>query len=173
MAALRSKVFGPDAFVASDDLYSHLRQQRRDFDFYGLTEDPKIHDLVLAVQKSVLDHLLHPVVLKRISDSRQYGNQYPLSDVVEDLTNAIFSDDMPSSVSTFRQNLQLEYVNRLVGMVSGDTKAQFDYLSQSTALHNLRQIERALRSSPGNDTETRAHRANIIYTIGQGLDTGV
>ena len=172
MAALRSKVFGPDAFVASDDLYSHLRQQRRDFDFYGLTEDPKIHDLVLAVQKSVLDHLLHPVVLKRISDSRQYGNQYPLSDVVEDLTNAIFSDDMPSSVSTFRQNLQLEYVNRLVGMVSGDTKAQFDYLSQSTALHNLRQIERALRSSPGNDTETRAHRANIIYTIEQGLDTG-
>ena len=79
---------------------------------------------------------------------------------------------MPNSVSTFRQNLQLEYVNRLVGMVSGDTKAQFDYLSQSTALHNLRQIERALRSSPGNDTETRAHRANIIYTIEQGLDTG-
>ena len=173
MAALRSKVFGPDAFAGSDDLYSHLRQQRRSFDFYGATEDPKPHELVLAVQKSVLDHLLHPVVLRRISDSRQYGNQYPLGDVVEDLTNAIFGDDMPRSVNTYRQNLQLEYVNRLVAMVSGDAKANFDYLSQSAALHNLRQIERSLRSNPGVDTETQAHRANILYTIERGLDSSV
>ena len=172
MATLRSKVFAPDAFAGSDDLYSHLRQQRRSFDFYGATEDPKPHELVLAVQKSVLDHLLHPVVLRRISDSRQYGNQYPLGDVVEDLTNAVFGDDMRSSVNTFRQNLQLEYVNRLVAMVSGDAKANFDYLSQSTALHNLRQIERSLRSNPGVDTETQAHRVNILYTIERGLDTG-
>lgn len=170
MAALRSKVFGPDAFAGSDDLYSHLRQQRRSFDFYGATEDPKPHALVLAVQKSVLDHLLHPVVLRRISDSRQYGNQYPLGDVVEDLTNAIFGDDLSRSVNTYRQNLQLEYVNRLVAMVSGDAKANFDYLSQSAALHNLRQIERSLKSNPGVDTETQAHRANILYTIEQGLD---
>ena len=172
MAALRSEVFGPDAFAGSDDLYSHLRQQRRSFDFYGATEDPKPHELVLAVQKSVLDHLLHPVVLRRVSDSRQYGNQYPLGDVVEDLTNAIFSDDLPRSVNTYRQNLQLEYVNRLVAMVSGDAKAQFDYLSQSTALHNLRQIERSLKSNPGVNRETQAHRANILYTIERGLETG-
>ena len=57
-------------------------------------------------------------------------------------------------------------------MLSGDAKANFDYLSQSTALHNLRQIERSLRSNPGVDTETQAHRANILYTIERGLDTG-
>jgi hypothetical protein len=171
MAQLRSKVFGPSAFAGSEDLYAHLRQQRRDFDFYGLTEDPKPHELVLTVQKNVLDHLLHPIVLRRITDSRQYGNQYPLGEVVEDLTNAIFSEDLTSSVNTFRQNLQLEYVNRLVNMVSGDTKAQFDYLSQSAALHNLRQIERALKSNPGNNTETRAHRAYILHTIERGLDS--
>ena len=171
MAALRHQVFAPNAFTGSADLYSHLRQQRRDFDFYGLTEDPKLHELVLAVHKAVLDHLLHPVVLRRISDSRQYGNQYPLGSVVEDLTNAIFSDDMPRSVNTYRQNLQLEYVNRLIAMVSGETKVQFDYLSQSTALHNLRQIESALKGNRGVDRETRAHRANILYTIGRGLDT--
>ena len=171
MAALRSKIFAPDAFAGSEGLFSHLRQQRRNFNFYGLTEDPKLHELALATHKSVLDHLLHPVVLKRITDSRQYGNQYPLVDVVEDLTNAIFSDDMPRSVNTYRQNLQLEYVNRLVAMVSGDSKAQFDYLSQSTALKNLRDIERALKSNPGVNTETRAHRANILYTIERGLDS--
>ena len=171
MAALRRQVFAPNAFAGSADLYSHLRQQRRYFDFYGLTEDPKLHELMLAVHKAVLDHLLHPVVLRRISDSRQYGNEYPLGRVAEDLTNAIFSDDMPRSVNTYRQNLQLEYVNRLIAMVSGETKAQFDYLSQSTALHNLRQIENTLKGNRGVDAETRAHRANILYTIARGLDT--
>jgi len=171
MAALRQQVFAPNAFAGSSDLYSHLRQQRRYFDFYGLTEDPKLHELMLAVHKSVLDHMLHPVVLRRISDSRQYGNQYQLGSVIEDLTNAIFSDDMSRSVNTYRQNLQLEYVNRLIAMVSGETKVQFDYLSQSTALHNLRQIEGTLKGNRGVDVETRAHRANVLYTIGRGLDS--
>ena len=169
MAALRSEIFAPNALAGSADLYSHLRQQRRNFNFYGLTEDPKLHELMLAIHKSVLDHLLHPVVLRRITDSRQYGNQYLLVDVVEDLTNAIFSDDMPRSVNTYRQNLQLEYVNRLIAMVSGDTKAQFDYLSQSAALQNLRMIEDAVTDNPGIDVETRAHRSNILYTIERGL----
>ncbi len=172
MAALSDEVFAPDAFAGSEELFSQLRQQRRDFDFYGLTEDPKPHELVLAVQKSVLDHLMHPVVLKRISDSREYGNDYPLGDVFGDLTDAIFEEDMLRAVNTYRQNLQLEYVNRLVAMVSGDTKAQFDYLSQSVALYNLRQIEREMRANPGIGTETRAHRANILYTIERGLDAG-
>ncbi len=127
--------------------------------------------MVLTVHKAVLDHMLHPVVLRRITDSRQYGNQYRLGSVVEDLTNAIFSDDMPRSVNTYRQNLQLEYVNRLIAMVSGDTKAQFDHVSQSTALQNLRQIESTLKGNRGIDAETRAHRANIVYTIERGLDT--
>ena len=171
MVALRQRVFAPNAFSGSADLYNHLRQQRRSYDFYEVTEDPKLHELMLTVHKAVLDHLLHPVVLTRISDSRQYGNQYSLGDFVEDLSNAIFSDDLPRSVNTYRQNLQLEYVNRLIAMVSGDTKAQFDYLSQSTALHNIRQIESMLTANRGADAETRAHRANILYTIRRGLDT--
>ncbi len=171
MAALRRHVFAANAFAGSADLYNHLRQQRRSFDFYEVTEDPKLHELMLTIHKAVLDHLLHPTVLRRISDSRQYGNQYQLGSFVEDLSNAIFSDDMPRSVNTYRQNLQLEYVNRLIAMVSGETKAQFDYLSQSTALHNLRQIESTLTANRGVDAETRAHRANILYTIRRGLDT--
>ena len=171
MQALRQKVFAPDAFAGSAELYSHLRQQRRSYDFYGNNEDPKLHELVLTVQKSVLDHLMNPVVLRRITDSRLYGNEYPLGSVAGDLTDAIFSDDLQRSVNTYRQNLQLEYVNRLVAMVSGDSKAQFDYLSQSTALHNLRQIENTLKGNRGMDAETRAHRGNILYTIEQGLKT--
>ena len=90
--------------------------------------------------------------------------------MLPDLTAAIFDADAGENVNTFRQNLQLEYVNRLAAMVGSDAKAQFDYVSQSAALHNLRQIERVLSSNPGVDKETRAHRANVVYTIKRSLD---
>jgi uncharacterized protein DUF4953/uncharacterized protein DUF5117 len=170
MSSLRKHVFAADSFGGSGDLYSHLRAQRRSFDFFGVTEDPKLHALLLTMHKAVLDHLLHPVVLARITDSRQYGNRYQLGNVIEDLTEAIFGDDLQRNVNTYRQNLQLEYVNRLLAMVSGEGKAKFDYPSQSVALYNLRKIENTLTGNRGSDAETRAHRANILYTIKRGLD---
>lgn len=169
MNALRDHVFAPDAFQAADDLYNHLRQQRRDFDFYEITEDPKLHDLVLAVQRGVLDHLMHPVVQKRITDSRLYGNDYDLSAVMNDLTNTIFASDLHTNVNTFRQNLQLDYVNRLLAMVSGETKATYDNVAQSTALAKLRRIDNMLDGNRGVNAETRAHRENVRYTIRRGL----
>jgi hypothetical protein len=36
-------------------------------------------------------HILHPVTLQRITNSRLYGNQYAVADVMNDLTRAIFS----------------------------------------------------------------------------------
>jgi hypothetical protein len=170
MNVLRDHVFAPDAFRATDDLYSHLRQQRRGYDFWEVTEDPKLHDIVLAVQGGVLDHLMHPVVQKRITDSRLYGNGYDLTAVMNDLTNAVFAADLRTNVNTFRQNLQLDYVNRLLAMVSGETKAGYDNVAQSTALYNLHRIEVMLDNNRGTNEETRAHRDNVLYTIRRGLD---
>jgi len=169
MNVLRDHVFAPDAFRANEDLYSHLRQQRREFDFYPTTEDPKLHDVMLAVQGGVLEHLMHPVVQKRVTDSRLYGNEYDLAAVMNDLTIAIFGADLRSSVNTFRQNLQLDYVNRLLAMVSGETKAGYDNVAQSTALFNLHRIESMLDGNRGPNEETRAHRENVLYTIRRGL----
>ena len=169
MNALRDHVFAPDVFRAPDDLYNHLRQQRRGLDFYETTEDPKIHDVMLAVQRGILDHLMHPVVQKRITDSRLYGNEYELAAVMNDLTDAVFAGDLRGNVNTFRQNLQLDYVNRLLAMVSGDSKSGYDNIAQSTALYNLRRIQSMLEGNRGPDEETRAHRENVLYTIRRGL----
>ncbi|HEX2723862.1 MAG TPA: zinc-dependent metalloprotease, partial [Gemmatimonadaceae bacterium] len=114
MASLAKNVFAPNAFTSSADLYSHLQMQRRGFGFFGTPEDPKLHDRVLQIQRNVLSHVLAPRVQTRITDSRLYGNEYPLSEVMADLTAAIFDADARGNVNTFRQNLQLEYVNRLV-----------------------------------------------------------
>ena len=69
MAALADHLFAPNAFEVDGALWRHTAPQRRGFSHFGSTEDAKIHSAVLNGQQQVLDHLLHPVVLKRIVDT--------------------------------------------------------------------------------------------------------
>jgi hypothetical protein len=171
MASLAKNVFAPSAFNAPSNLYSHLQMQRRGFDFFGTPEDPKIHDRVLTAQKGVLNHLLHPRVMTRITDSRLYGNEYPLAEVMSDLTSAIFDADVSGNVNTFRQNIQMEYVNRLAAIITAPTKAPYDYASQSAALASLRSIQSKLAGKGGANAETMAHTRNVQFTIQKALKT--
>ena len=167
MDALASHLFAPAALSASQDLYAHLQQQRRLWNFYGETEDPKVHEWLLAIQRGVLSHLLHPKVMTRITDSRLYGNEYQLANMMEDLTTAIFSEDIRGDVNTFRQNLQIEYVSQLTDIVTDDGH---DYPSQSMSLYQLRSIERMLRIKRRGNIETRAHTGNVLYIIQRALE---
>jgi hypothetical protein len=171
MASLAKNVFAPTAFSAPANLYAYLQMQRRGFDFFGTPEDPKIHDRVLTTQKSVLAQLLNPRVMTRVTDSRMYGNQYPLSEVMSDLTSAIFDADARANVNTFRQNLQMEYVNRLVAIITAPTKNNYDYPSQSAALASLRSIQSKLSGKSGVNAETAAHTRNVLFTIEKALKT--
>ena len=171
MAALAKNVFAPTAYNSPSGLYSYLQMQRRGFGFFGTPEDPRIHDRVLQMQRNVLAHLLAPKVQTRITDSRLYGNEYPLAEVMADLTSAIFDSDARSNVNTFRQNVQMEYVNRLVAMISAPTKAPFDYPSQSAALASLRSIQAKLAGKSGVNAETSAHTRNVLFTIEKALKT--
>ncbi|HVF40621.1 MAG TPA: zinc-dependent metalloprotease, partial [Gemmatimonadaceae bacterium] len=169
MNNLTKLVFAPTAFAAPQGLYNYLQMQRRGFNFFGQPEDPKIHERVLTTHRNVLNHLLHPRVMTRITDSRMYGNQYPLAEVMSDLTAAIFEADARGNVNTFRQNLQLEYVNRLVAIITAPTKAPYDYPSQSAALASLRSIQRMLSSKPAANAETVAHTRHVLFAIEKAL----
>lgn len=171
MASLAKNVFAPGSFNSPANLYAYLQMQRRGFDFFGTPEDPKIHDRVLTIQKGVLTELLNPRVMTRITDSRMYGNDYPLAEVMSDLTSAIFDADARANVSTFRQNLQMEYVNRLVAIISAPTKSNYDYPSQSAALASLRSIQSKLAGKSGVNAETSAHTKNVLFTIEKALKT--
>jgi hypothetical protein len=112
MKALSDYVFAPKAFDLPADLYQYLQYQRRGFS--GGNEDPKIHERVLNIQQGIFAHILSANVLKRISDGGLYGNQYGVSEMMNDLTIAIFNADAQTAVNGFRQNLQLAYVNNLI-----------------------------------------------------------
>lgn len=171
MAFLARRVLAPEAFQDSPELLRHLQQQRRDFDFYGTTEDPKIHELALSIQKGVLDHLLHPVVLRRMTDTTLYGNEYPVTDMMTDLTAAVFDADMSGKVNGFRQNLQSEYVGRLVAMMAPDNAGGYDQPSRAMALYILQDLRRRLAAKTAGDPGTRAHTAALLHTIDQALET--
>jgi len=170
MQALADIVFSPTAFAIPPALYASLQPQPRQFDFMGKTEDPKIHEQVLAAQRAALDHLMNPVVLKRLTDTRLYGNQYPVAAMMTDLTDAIFEADLKSDVNTFRQALQVEYVGRLASMVSGDARAALDAPSQSIATHELQRLGKSLDRKRNGDLETRAHTAHLLLLIDRALD---
>ncbi len=170
MAALAENLFAPDAWSASPDLLAHLAMQRRGFDFFAGTEDPKIHERALNAQRGVLNHLLHPVVLERITDTRLYGNEYPLPEMMSDLTDAIFAADRATNVNTFRQNLQVEYIDRLARIAIDDDDNRYDFIARGAALANLRRVDSML-AGRGGDAETRAHTAHVRYLIAKALDT--
>ena len=144
--------------------------QRRGFDHFGYTEDPKLHAMVLDIQKDLLDHVMHPVVLQRITDTQSYGNDYSVVEMLGDLTAAVFSADLGGDVSSFRQNLQIEYVRRLLDIVDKQAGARYDNVARGVALDRLRWVEGQMTRNRGGDAATAAHRAHILYRIERGLD---
>ncbi|TBN00458.1 DUF5117 domain-containing protein [Hyunsoonleella flava] len=166
MNALSKYVFAPDAFDAPNDLYNYLASQRRGFNFRS-PEDPKIHSRVLGMQKRVLSHLLHYNTLQRITDSELYGNAYKLSSMMTDLNNAIFKADIYGSVNTFRRNLQLEYTEMLLEMITGKTSSRYAHNAKSMALYNLKRIR--TMAAPSGNIASRAHKEHLRTLIDNGL----
>jgi hypothetical protein len=168
MNTLSAHLFAPDAFDTSHDVYNYLQIQRRGFNFFSSSEDPKIHDQVLGMQSNVLAHLLHPNTMKRITDSRTYGNTYNVAEMVGDLTSAIFDADASGNVNTFRQNLQIQYVTGLIAVIGSD---DHDRIAKSAALYNLQNIREMMASKTNSNTESMAHAAHIELAISKALDS--
>jgi hypothetical protein len=165
---LARHAFAPNAWDSPDGVVERLMMRRRGFDFFSGTEDPKIHDRVLNAQRGILNHLLHPVTLQRMTDSRLYGNSYTVAEMMTELTTAVFAADAQTNVNTFRQNLQFEYVRRMVDIYGSRTH---DHVARSAALHNLRRIETMMAGRRGGDLETKAHAQHVLHTIRKALET--
>ncbi|WP_025742244.1 zinc-dependent metalloprotease [Aquimarina pacifica] len=162
MQALNQYVFAPNAYDAPSDLYNYIAMQRRGFNFFFATEDPKIHNLVLGHQTQILNHLLHHNTLQRIIDSELYGNTYTLSEFMTDLNNAIFAADSSGSINTYRQNLQSEYVKKLISILEHPeqetfSKIEYPNAAKSMALYNLKKVKTLVSNMSGN-TLTKAHK---------------
>lgn len=157
MASLRDNLFAPNAYDAMAPLYSNMQRQRRSFNNFGKNEDPKVHDMVLKAQRSVLSHILHKNTLTRISDTELYGNDYPLEMVFADLTDAMFEDDMKGDVNSFRRNLQVVYVDHLIKIAGLEKASPHTTFAKAVATFELERIQGGLDMAAG-DQATKIHR---------------
>ena len=150
--------------LLQEDILPYLQKQRRGF---SISSDPTIHQRVLTYQNRLLDHLLHPKVLMRISNSTLYGNNYKLPYFMIDLRNSIFQSDFNTNITSIRQNLQINYVKRLLAIIS--EKSVYDNLSKSSAFYNLNWLKNNLDLNTG-DLSSRQHKSYLVYLITESLD---
>jgi len=169
--ALDTYLFAPTAFNFSQSILMRLQSQRRGFNHMSQTEDPKIHDLVMGMQKNILNQLLHKNVLKRLTDSGLYGNKYSLDEFMSDLTTAIYKDDMRGDVNTFRQNLQTEYTQQLINVMKPEKTSTYGHHVQAAAFKNLNDIKNFIRKQTGVSSATKTHRMYIDHLVQKALDS--
>ena len=169
MNAIKKYALAPDAFKEGDDLYRFLQPQRRGFNFFSSTEDPKIHDRWMNIQRAALAHIMHPTVTKRLTDAGLYGNKYSVAECFGDLTDGVFTADRYKAVSTNRQNLQVYYVESLAKIIG--EKSKYDTHTKAAAYKQLKDIKAINASASKPDESTKAHRAYLAFLIEKALDS--
>lgn len=170
VSVLNKYVFAPNAFANDAPVFPYLQPQRRGFNQAMGGDDYKITSTVLNQQISgALSHILHPITLQRITNSRLYGNQYSVADVLNDLTTGIFAADLKTNVNVYRQYLQTSYVKALLGIM--DSKMSiYDDVAKAGALNTVKKIKAQMMTALSTNEETKAHRANIVYLINSALE---
>ncbi|BAV08723.1 protein of unknown function [Filimonas lacunae] len=168
IAILNKYVFAPDAFDADAQVFPYLQLQRRGFNQPYSGEDYKITGTLLNIQTyGALAHILSPVTLQRITNSRLYGNQYSIADIMSDLTKGIFDADIQTNVNVYRQYLQSVYVKGVIQIAADNTPV--DDIAKAGARYTLKKLRTRLATATSTNEETKAHRNNLIYLIDNAL----
>jgi len=170
MEILSKYAFAPNAFDADTQVFPYLQPQRRGFNQAGTGDDFKITGNILNTQVfGALAHILHPATLQRITNSRLYGNQYSVADVMNDLLKACFDADMKGNVNVFRQNLQTTFVKAAADIID-PTKTQYDDVAKAAALNTLKKLKTQLAGAVSTNEDSRAHRGSLLFRINNALE---
>ena len=167
--------FDSSNLIVPADIASKMQRERRSFDFFGKTEDPKIHSMILKGQKRVIKHFTNSRVLKRLTDSSLYGNKYLPSELLDDLTSSIFNQNKSRILNGIDQNLQSYFVKRLIMILKSGS---FDSPSISASFSSLEKIK-AYTFSPCEDKATENHKKFLRYQIknigfdGSGINSSI
>jgi hypothetical protein len=169
MEVLNKYVFAPNAFDADAQVFPYLQIQRRGFNQPSNGEDYKITNTVTALQVSgALAHILNAATLQRVTNTRLYGNQYSVADIMNDLSKGIFDADLNSSVNIYRQNLQTTFVKGAASLLT-NPQSTVDEVAKSSLLYTLRKLRTKLATAVSPNEETKAHRTNLLFLIDKAL----
>jgi hypothetical protein len=166
MTTIGKYVFAPNAYEADAQVFPYLQLQRRGFN-QGRGEDFKVTANLNALSTGALEQILHPNTLQRITNTRLYGNEYSVADVMNDLVKQIFDADINSNVNVYRQYLQTSFV-KSAGQLLADN-SPLDNVSKSATYYTLKKLRTKLTNAVSTNEETKAHRAALIFSIDKSL----
>jgi len=170
MDILSKYVFAPNAFEADAQVFPYLQPQRRGYNQAFNGDDIKATALVLNLQiNGALSHVLNQGTLQRVTNSRLYGNQYSVADVMNDLQKSIFDADMKTNVNVYRQYLQTAFVKQLITIMEPKSPL-YDDVSKAAALNTLKKIKAQEATGLSTNEETRAHRGELIFLINKAME---
>jgi len=168
MDVLNKYVFAPNAFEADTQLFPYLQIQRRGFNQPGNGEDFKVSTTFLGLQvNGALAHILNPITLQRVNNTRLYGNDYSVVDIMSDLVKGIFDADINSNVNVYRRYLQINFVKGAAGLLA--PTAPLDDVSKSATLYTLKKLRTKLAAAVSPNEDTKAHRAHLLFIIDKAL----
>ncbi len=172
MSLLREHLFNPNAINIPNGVGNYLQKQRRGFNFFGSSEEPKMQEAIQRIQENVLAHLLHPNVLARMSEYSALGGNYSTFEMLNDLSFAFFESDLNTLPDPVRQNIQIFYTEKLIKMIQNKNLSG----SVKSALYNqIDYIENISRSAITDNTtnnsfiriQLKSHREYLLHLIEQ------
>ncbi len=166
MTSLAKNVFAPTAFDADAQVFPYLQLQRRGFN-QGRGEDFKATANLNMLATGAFEQILHPATLQRITNTRLYGNEYSVADVMNDLVKNVFDADINGSVNVYRQYLQSAFVKGTTQLVADNTP--LDNVSKAATYYTLKKLRTKLNAAVIGNEETKAHRSSMIFLIDKAL----
>jgi hypothetical protein len=148
--------------------------------------DYPVHEVIALWQDRILQQMLSPLTLSRISDSElkvpSDQDAFTAAELIHGLTGAIFSeaDKLPSgeftnrkpAISSLRRNLQRIYLKRLSALAMGETQAPQD--CQTIAYGELKslaeRINKLMKDNPKLDDYSKAHLVETADRIAKVTD---
>ncbi len=181
LTLLRKRAFAADAFHYRPDLLNKLALERFDDPFkrgYSAESrfDVPIHQMVLSLQRELLDRVLHPVTMGRILDSEVKSTApFRLSELFGSLQEEIWSETRAGKpINSFRRGLQREHLRRMTSLLLRDAGVPED--ARTLARYTLTQLQAPLRAGANNaalPVETRAHLGESVARIEEALKAQV
>jgi hypothetical protein len=135
--------------------------------FNGGNELPFSSQLLSGVGGGTFFNLLHPVTLGRVIETAEYGNEYPIQDLLADLTHGIFNVDLHGNVTLARQKLQEDFVRTLLKEINNNKQHSE---VKGAMLSTTKMIQHMLIKVKGEgDKRTQNHRRQLLLKIDRGL----
>jgi hypothetical protein len=183
---LRDNLFAPAAFQFKPQLLNKLENERF-IDFNTFTPgrmDVPVHQIVLSLQRQVLDRIFLPTVLSRIQDSELRvaapAEPFTLGLLFTEIQDSGWAEtNTPGAavnINSYRRSLQREHLRKMIGMVLRDAAVPEDArtLARQSLVTLRGQLQRTV-SRPGLSTslEVRAHLNESIARIDEALKGGL